>query len=72
MRIVQKGQLAGEFNGWNGDAVFEFTNGNKWQQTRYKYKYKYKYRPYAKVLQDGSKYYLEVDCMDDTIEVRRL
>jgi hypothetical protein len=71
MRLVQKGKLAAEFNGWDADAVFEFTNGNKWQQAKYKYRYKYKYRPNAQVWADGSKFWIEVEGMPEMVQVRR-
>jgi len=72
VRLIQKGKIAGEFTGWDGDTVFEFSNGKKWQQARYKYHYKYKYRPDAQVWHDGSKYFIEVEGMPEMVEVRRL
>lgn len=72
MQLKYDSRIEGEFEGWNGDRVFELTNGSKWQQKRHKYKYRYKYRPKAKIWQDGSTHYLEVDCMNENIEVRRV
>jgi hypothetical protein len=72
MDIFAEGQLAGAFEGWSGDTVFELTNGQKWQQARYAYRYVYRYRPRVKILKDGARYYLAVDDIDDIIEVRRL
>ena len=72
MQLKYDSRIAGEFNGFNGDAVFELTNGSKWQQAKYKYKYKYKHRPKAKIWKDGSRYYIEVDCMREMIQVRRV
>ncbi len=59
MTLYKDKKIENEFNGWD-DAIFELTDGSRWQQKRYKYKYKYKYRPSAKVWKDGSRYYLEV------------
>lgn len=72
MELKKESRIVGEFNGWDGDNVYELDNGSKWQQARYKYKYKYKYRPKAKIWKDGSKYMLEVECMNEMIQVRRV
>lgn len=72
MELIYDSKINGEFNGWDGEQIFELSNGTKWKQRRYKYKYKYKYRPKTKIWKDGSKYYIEVDCMDEMIEVIRV
>ena len=65
-------RIVDEFNGWDDEAVFELSNGTKWKQKKYKYKYKYKYRPKAKIWKDGSRYYIEVECMNEMIEVEKI
>lgn len=72
MQLRYKSRISGEFNGWDGDAIFELDNGTKWQQSRYKYTYRYRYRPQAKVWQQGGRYFLEVEGMNEMIEVHRL
>lgn len=72
MELKYDTRINGEFKGWHGDAVFELANGTKWKQAKYKYKYKYKYRPKAKIWKDAGRHYLEVDCMSERIQVRRL
>ncbi len=72
MELRYDSRISGEFNGWDGDAVFELDNGTTWQQALYKYKYRYKYRPRAKVWRDGGRYFLEVEGMDERIEVRQI
>lgn len=74
MQLIRKQlqRLTGAFEGYGQDKVFMFINGEKWQQSRYKYKYKYKYRPKVKLWKDESKHYLQFDCMDEMIEVRRI
>lgn len=72
MEVKYDSKIVGEFNGWDGDDVYELVNGSKWELVRYKYKYRYKYRPKARILKDGSKHYLEVDGMDEMVEVRRV
>lgn len=72
MTLYKEKRIEDEFNGWDEDAIFELTDGSRWQQKRYKHKYKYKYRPRVKIWRDGSKYYIEVECMDEKIEVIKL
>lgn len=64
-----RSQIAGEFTGYNDGAVFRLTNGQVWQQRRYKYKYKYKYRPHVRIYQQSGKWIAEFDCMDESIEI---
>ncbi len=53
-------QISGAFTGFNGGAVFNLTNGQVWQQRRYKYMYKYAYRPYVRIYKSAGKWVLEV------------
>ncbi len=64
-------RLAGAFTGYHSGAIFRLTNGQVWQQRRYKYKYKYKYRPGVRIYSEQGKRLMEFDCMDEPIEVVR-
>lgn len=66
-----RSQIEGEFNGYDDGALFRLTNGQVWQQRRYKYKYKYKYRPRVRVYQEQGRWFMEFDCIDEPIEVVR-
>ena len=66
-----RSQIAGSFTGYNGGAIFRLTNGQVWQQRRYKYKYKYHYRPRVRIYQNQGRWLMECDCMDEPIEVVR-
>lgn len=72
MRVIYDSRIEGEFEGWDGDRIYELTNGTRWQQVRYKYRYKYKYRPRAKIIEQNGGKYLEVEGMDESIRVRRV
>lgn len=72
MELIRETKLKGAFYGFGRDKVFTFLNGQTWKQAKYKYKYKYKYRPAVKLWKNGSKYFLEFDCMDEMIEVKRV
>ena len=67
-----RSQVAGAFTGYNDSAIFRLTNGQVWQQKRYKYKYKYKYRPKIRIYQDSGRWFAEFDCMEEPIEVVRV
>jgi hypothetical protein len=66
-----QGRLAGAFTGYHGGAIFRLSNGQVWQQRRYKYKYKYKYRPQVRIYKEQGRRMMEFDCMDEPIEVVR-
>jgi hypothetical protein len=65
-------QVAGAFRGYHGGAIFRLTNGQTWQQRRYKYKYKYKYRPRIRIYDEQGRKMMSFDCMDEPIEVVRV
>jgi len=68
--IVQlQTNIEGEFEGWDGDTVFIFANGNVLKQISYSYTYHYAYRPRALVYISGNQYYLMVDGVQETIMV---
>ena len=70
MKVVAESQIKSSFKGW-GKHVYQLTNGEAWKQSIYKYDYHYAYMPKAKIWQDGSRYYLEVEGMRDMVEVNR-
>lgn len=72
MSIIVKSRIRGEFHGWTGDGIYELDNGSRWQQVRYRYRYRYKYHPKAIIERKGGRYYLHVDGMNESIQVRRV
>ena len=70
--VVDEGQLRGTFRGFrNRDTEFLYRNGDRWKQAAYKYRYRYMYMPKARVVRRGSRYDLEIEGMDESVEVRR-
>ena len=61
-----------DFEGWDGDTIYELDDGSKWELVSYAYFYTYSYRPEAIIWRDGGKYYLEVKGMKDKQEVREV
>jgi hypothetical protein len=72
MEIYLQSKIKGSFKGWNRNHIFELINGTIWLQIKYKYQYKYRYRPEAIIFRDGSKYYIQVEGMNDMIEVKKI
>jgi hypothetical protein len=70
--VLCDGVIISEFSGFNGESVFEFNNGQRWQQAEYKYSYHYAYRPEATVVDGINGIILTVDGMDETVRVRRV
>ena len=64
--------IDGEFEGWEGDTVFELCNGQVWQQASYDYTYHYAYRPDVLIYRSGAGYRMKVEGVRDTIKVIRL
>ena len=64
--------LAGEFNGWEGETMFKLDNGQIWEQAEYAYTYSYSYRPDVTIYQVSGGCRLKVEDEDETILVRRI
>jgi hypothetical protein len=69
---VIESEIAGDFNGWDGETIFKLTNGQIWQQAEYDYEYEYDFQPKVTIYKAASGYKMTVEVMDDTIYVRRL
>lgn len=70
MNIIEEGQLRGSIEGFKDrDTVFQFAGGRKWKQNEYKYQYNYAYMPYAKIIESGGRYMLEIEGMSGSVVV---
>ena len=70
--VAAEGRLRGSFKGFrNRDTLFRFQTGSEWRQAQYHYHYHYAYSPNARVVQKGSRFYIEVDGLADSVEVKR-
>jgi hypothetical protein len=67
---VLESKIDGEFNGWEGESTYQLTNGQVWQQSRYKYQYKYAYRPDVLIYPSSDGYTMKV--ADTEAVVRRI
>lgn len=60
-RIIYKGKIDGEFEGFDGEKLFKMANGTYWIQGQYRYWYHYAYRPDALITEEGGRYILTVE-----------
>ncbi len=67
--IVSDGYIVSDFEGWDGETVFEMSDGTYWIQAAYSYLYHYAYNPKAIVIQRGSNYYLKVEGIREILPV---
>ena len=67
---VIESRIDGEFQGWEGETVYNLVNGQVWQQSTYKCQYKYAYMPQVIIYQAGSGYKILV--AGTTANVRRI
>lgn len=67
--IVSDGYIVGDFEGWDGETLFEMSDGTFWIQAVYSYVYHYAYNPDAMVIQRGSTYYLRVEDIEELLPV---
>lgn len=65
-------EIAGDFNGWDGETIFKLTNGQIWQQAEYDYEYEYAFQPEVTIYKSAGGYKMKVEGMDDTIYVKRI
>jgi hypothetical protein len=73
MSVVEEGQLKGAFKGFKDrDTMFEFHVGGIWRQDEYKYLYQYAYMPFARVVDEGGRYMLHVEGIDEPVAVKRV
>jgi len=72
MQEYRDSYITDEFEGWDGDTVYELDDGSKWELVSYTYSYSYSYRPKAVIWQDAGRYFLEVQNMNDKQEVREV
>ena len=65
--------IDGNFEGWDGDTVFELCNGQIWQQSSFDFKFSFKFRPSVLIYEDVfGGFRMKVEGIADTISVVRL
>lgn len=67
---VVKSKINGDYNGWDGETIYELTNGQVWQQSSYSYEYSYSYMPEVIIYNTGSSYKMQVE--GALVDIRRI
>jgi hypothetical protein len=65
-------RMAGDFTGWDGGTVFQFTNGQLWRQASFGTLYHFQRSPKVTLVATGSGWRLQVEGVPQSIYVRRL
>lgn len=71
-RIVLKGQIDGELEGFDEEFLFKLTNGTYWVQDEYKYWYYYAYMPRIQLVSANNRLYLQVVGQTESVAVREI
>ena len=72
-KVIYKGTIKGKFTGFkNTNTKFEFADGQIWRQNEHKFLYTFKQSPEAQIIYKENKYYLEVQGVEETVEVKRI
>jgi len=70
---VIESQIDGDFEGWEGETIYQLRNGQIWQQASYHYHYHYAYAPKVIIYKDSGTYKMQViGDNDQPIAVRRI
>lgn len=64
--------ISGEFHGWDGETVFQLTNGQIWQQAEYSYDYTYDYWPRVTIFLAAGGCRMRVEGVRETISVMQV
>lgn len=65
-------RMAGDFTGWDGGTVFQFTNGQLWRQASFGTLHQFARSPKVTLVATGSGWRMQVDGVPQSIYVRRL
>ncbi len=65
-------RMAGDFTGWDGSTVFQFTNGQIWRQVSFGTLYQFVRSPKVMLVSTGGGWRLQVEGVPQSIYVRRL
>ena len=65
-------RMEGDFTGWEGRTVFQFANGQVWQQISFGTVYQFARSPKVTLVAAGSGWRMQVEGIPQSIYVRRL
>lgn len=71
-RDIVESKIDGEFQGWEGETVFQLANGQIWQQADFAFAYHYSYSPDVLIVRLNGQFFMQVEGVRDRIRVVRL
>ena len=72
MKPIRQIRIKGDFKGWNRGNVYKFEDGERWRQVSAEYEHAYEESPEGTLLEEGARWYLELECMDTRVQVRKV
>jgi hypothetical protein len=63
--FAYRGQIDGDFEGWQGNSTYELEDGHVIKQASYEYDYCYAYNPDVVIYQNYGTYHAIVKCGDN-------
>jgi len=69
---VIESRIDGEFEGWDGETLFQLQNGQIWQQAEYAYQYAYRYSPRVTIVHTTRGWAMSVEGVSKSLLVRRI
>lgn len=70
--VVVDSQIVNDFNGWNGDTIFDMANGQIWQQAGPGVTVHVAARPNALIYRRSPGFEMSVQGVDSTVSVKQL
>lgn len=64
--------IAGSFNGLEGETIIKLDNGQVWQQNEYYYHYHYAYRPEVVIFNTSSGYKIKIEGIEKIVRVKQV
>src|SRR5688500_2848943 len=65
-------RMAGDFTGWDGRTVFQFVNGQVWQQISFGTVYQFARSPKVTLVSTSGGWRMQVEGVPQSIQVRRI
>jgi len=70
--VVTESQIVSDFDGWDGETIFELANGQVWQQAGAGIAVHVAVRPDAMIYRKNGSFEMRVEGVSSTVPVRRL
>jgi hypothetical protein len=70
--VVLRGQIDGEFEGFDDEKLFKLMDGSYWLQAEYKYWYHYEYMPRVEIVRASGALYLRIAGRTEQVRVEQL